>query len=44
MFGMLIASLALSLVIWNLMLAIVRPGFFHYDMPPATSIVSWARS
>jgi len=35
MFGMLIASLALSLVIWNLMLAFVRPGFFHYDMPPA---------
>lgn len=32
-FGMLIATLALSLVIWNLVLAIVRPGFFHYEMP-----------
>jgi branched-chain amino acid transport system permease protein/neutral amino acid transport system permease protein len=33
-FGMLIATLALSLVLWNGLLAIVRPGFFSYDMPP----------
>jgi branched-subunit amino acid ABC-type transport system permease component len=35
-FGMLIATLALSLVIWNLVLAIVRPGFFHFGMPEPT--------
>ncbi|MEX0629607.1 MAG: branched-chain amino acid ABC transporter permease [Chloroflexota bacterium] len=35
-FGMLIATLALSLVLWNGLLAIVRPGFFFYDMPPVT--------
>lgn len=35
-FGILIATLALSLVLWNGLLAIVRPGFFSYDMPPVT--------
>jgi branched-chain amino acid transport system permease protein/neutral amino acid transport system permease protein len=35
-FGMLIATLALSLVLWNLLLAVVRPGFFRYDVPQPT--------
>jgi len=35
-FGMLIATLAVSLVLWNGLLAIVRPGFFSLDMPPVT--------
>jgi branched-chain amino acid transport system permease protein/neutral amino acid transport system permease protein len=36
MFGMLIATLALSLILWNGLLAVVRPGFFFYDLPPVT--------
>ena len=33
LFGMMITTIAVSLIIWNGILTIVRPGYFHYLLP-----------
>jgi branched-chain amino acid transport system permease protein/neutral amino acid transport system permease protein len=33
LFGMMITTIAISLIIWNGVLTIVRPGYFHYELP-----------